>query len=127
MCIARHNVIEVKFAAVKNFAAVLAGILVAFEHIMPGKFDFLLWKPIENQKHNHAGNTDLERNCRDQFMIRRVCRQIAPALEIVRHEIVRLILRNNVGVSGVNQREGAPRRADIHRLPETVEHQDLTV
>jgi hypothetical protein len=94
---------------------------------MPGEFHFLFWKPIENQKHNHTGDTDLERNCRDQFMIRRVCRQITPAFEIMRHEIVRLIGRNNVGVSGINQREGAPRRADIHRLPEAVEHQDLTV
>jgi hypothetical protein len=30
-------------------------------------------------------------------------------------------------VTRVHQRESAARRADVHRLPETVEHQNLTV
>lgn len=125
--ISRHDVIQIEFAAVKNLTAVLAGILVPLEHIVPGKFHFLLWKPIENQKHNHPWDTNLERNRRDHFMVWRVCRQIAPAFEIVSHEIVRLVGRNNLGVSGVHQREGATRRADVHRLPQAVKHQDLTV
>ena len=32
-----------------------------------------------------------------------------------------------MGVSGVNERESPPGRTDVHRLPETVEHQNLTV
>jgi hypothetical protein len=30
-------------------------------------------------------------------------------------------------VACINQREGAPRRADVHRLPQAIEHQNVTV
>jgi hypothetical protein len=125
--ITRYHVIQIEFAAIENLAAVLAGVFVALKHVVPGKFHFLLWKPIENQKHNHPRDANLERNRRDDFVIRRVCRQIAPAFEIVRHEIVRLIGRNNVGMTGIYQREGATRRADVNRLPQAVKHQNLVV
>jgi hypothetical protein len=89
--VARYDVIQIEFATIENLAAVLAGVLVALEHVVPGKFHFLLWKPIENQKHNHPRDTNLERNRRYDFVIRSVCRQVAPAFEIVRHEIVRIV------------------------------------
>ena len=40
---------------------------------------------------------------------------------------MRLVRRDNLGVPLEEQRQGTPRRADVHRLPEAVEHQDLTV
>ena len=89
--IARHDVIEIELAAVKNLAAVLAGVLVALKHVVPGKFHFLLWKPIENQEHNHPRDTNFERNRRDYLVIRSVCRQVTPAFEIMCHEIVRVV------------------------------------
>ena len=89
--IARHDVIEVELAAIEKFAAVLTGVLVALEHVVPGKFHLLLWKPIENQKDNHPRDTNFERNRRDYFVIRRICRQAAPAFEIMRHEIVCIV------------------------------------
>jgi hypothetical protein len=45
----------------------------------------------------------------------------------VRRKIVRVIRRNNLGVPRVYERKGAASRADVHRLPEPVEHQNLTV
>jgi hypothetical protein len=32
-----------------------------------------------------------------------------------------------VGMAGVHQRKRTPGRADVHRLPETVQHQNLTI
>ncbi len=125
--ITRHDVVEIELAAVEKLAAVLAGVLVALEHVVPGKFHFLLRKPIEHQKHNHPWNTNLKRNRRDYFVLWRVCRQIAPAFEIMRHEVVRLVRRNNVSVSRIYQREGATRGTDVNRLPEPVKHQNLIV
>ena len=72
--IARHDVIQIQFAAIKGLAAVLAGILVALEHIVACKLYFLFREPIENQQHNHTGDTNLERNGGDHFMVGRVCR-----------------------------------------------------
>ena len=60
-------------------------------------------------------------------MIGRVRGQIAPAFEVVRRKVVRVIRRNNLGMPCVYERKGAASRADVHRLPEPVEHQNLTV
>lgn len=60
-------------------------------------------------------------------MIGRVARKIAPTLEIMREEVVRVIAGNNMRMAGINEGERATRRTDIHRLPETVKHQNLTV
>ena len=119
--------IEIEIATIENLPAILAGILVALEHIVTRKFHFLLGKSIEDEKHNHPRDTDPKGDCRDQFMVRRVRGQIAPTLEIMRHEIVRLIGRHNVCVSSINERECTTSGADIHRLPEPVEYQNLTV
>ncbi len=109
--IARHDVIEIQLVALKNLAAILAGVFVT----------------LENIQHNHARHADPPRNCRDHFVFRRGHGKIAPTLEIVRHEIVGFIRRNNAGMARVHQRERASRRADVHRLPETIQHQNVTV
>src|SRR5262249_2924198 len=51
--IARHNVIQIEFAAIKHLPAILAGVLVTLENVVTSKFYFLLRKPIENQENNH--------------------------------------------------------------------------
>ena len=60
-------------------------------------------------------------------MLGRVRRKIPPAFEIVSRKVVRVVRRNDLGVPRVYERKGAASRADIHRLPEPVEHQNLTV
>src|SRR6267378_3751652 len=72
--IARHDVIKIEFTPIENLAAVLAGVFVALKNVVTRKFHFLLWKPIENEQHNHPGNTNLKRNRRDYFVIRSICR-----------------------------------------------------
>ena len=119
--------IEIQFAPIKNRPAILAGVLVPLENIVPGKLHFLFRQSIEEQQDDHARHTDLPRNRRDHFVLRRVHGKIAPAIEIVRQEIIRLIRRHDVGMSGINQRERASRRADVHRLPQPVQHQHLII
>ena len=60
--ITRDDVIQIEFATIENLAAVLAGVLVALEHVVASKFHFLLRKPIEHKQHDHPRNLDLERN-----------------------------------------------------------------
>lgn len=125
--VARHDVIQIQVTPIEKFATVLAGVLVALKHVVPGEFYFFLRKPIEHKQHDHPRDPDLERDGRNDFMIGRVRGQIAPAFEIVRRKVVRVIRRNNLGVPCVYERKGAASRADVHRLPEPVEHQNLTV
>lgn len=47
--VSREDVIKIQFVPLKNLAAVLTGVSVALEHIVPGKFDFLLRQPLEKQ------------------------------------------------------------------------------
>ncbi len=125
--IARHDVIEVQLNAIENIAAILAGVLVALENVVPGELHFLLRQPIEEQKNDHARDANLPRNGGYDFVFRRRCREIAPALEIVRQKIVRVIGGNDLGVSSIDERERASRRADVGRLPEAIQHQNLTI
>ena len=119
--------IQIKLATIKELAAVLAGVLVALKHVVSGEFYFLLRKPIEHEQHDHPRDLDLERDGRDHFMIGRVLRQIAPAFEVVREKVVRVIRRNNLGVPRIDEGKGPTGRADVYRLPEPVEYQNLTV
>jgi hypothetical protein len=125
--VAWHDVIQIKVTPIEKFATVLAGVLVSLKHVVSGEFYFLLWKPIEHKQYDHPRDLDLERNGRNHFMIGRLRGQIAPAFEVVRRKVVRVIRRNNLGVPCVYERKGAASRTDIHRLPEPVEHQNLTV
>jgi hypothetical protein len=125
--VAWHDVIQIEVAPIEEFAAVLAGVLVALKHVVSGEFHFFLRKPIEHEQHDHPRDLDLERDGRNHFMIGRVRGQIAPAFEVVRRKVVRVIRRNNLGMPGIYKRKGAASRTDIHRLPEPVEHQNLTV
>ena len=45
--IARNHVVEIQIAAFENLAAILAGVLVALENVVPGKLHLFLWQPIE--------------------------------------------------------------------------------
>ena len=47
--ITRHHVIEIQFAALKNLAAILAGVLVALENIVARELHFLFRETIEKE------------------------------------------------------------------------------
>ncbi len=72
-------------------SAILAGVFVALENVVPGKLHFLFREPIEKEQHNHPRHANPPRNCRDHFVIGRRGGEIAPTLEIVGQEIVCVI------------------------------------
>jgi len=92
-----------------------------------GKFHFLFRQPIEKEQHDHARHANPPRNCRNHFVIGCGDREIAPTLEIVGQEIVCLIRRDDMSVTSIDQGKGASCCSNVDRLPETIQHQDLTV
>ena len=56
--IAREDVIEVELVSLERFPAILAGVRVALEDIVPGKFHFLLRQAVEKEKHDDARHPD---------------------------------------------------------------------
>jgi len=125
--IPRQDVIEIQVGPLKNSAAILAGVLVPLENVVPGELHFLLGQPIEQEQNNHPRHPDLPGNGGDDFVVGRGRGKIAPAIEVVGEKIIGRIGGNDLGVSLVEEREGAAGRADVDRLPEAIEHQDLTI
>ena len=70
----RHDVIQIKVAPIEQMAAVLAGVLIALEHIVTREFHLFLGKPVEHQQHDHPRDTNLERDRGDHLVLRRVRR-----------------------------------------------------
>jgi hypothetical protein len=119
--------IEVQLLALENLATILASVVVALEDIVARKLYFLLRQAIEEQEDNHARDADLPRNRRDHLVLGRGKRNIEPACEIMRREIVFVVGRDNLGMPLVKKGKSTTRRADIDRLPKAIEHQNLTV
>ena len=121
--------IEIQVASLKDVAAILAGIAVPLEDVVPGKFYFLLRKPIEKQEDDDPRNSDLPRDRIHHLMLGRgsVDGKIEPARKVVGREIILQIGRNDLRVALIEQGKGATRRADIDRLPEAIKHEHLSV
>src|SRR5439155_5320611 len=85
---ARHDMIEIQIVALKNLATILTGVLVALEDVVTRELHFLFRETIEKEQHDHAREANLPRNSRYHLVFRRGRGKIAPALKIVRHEIV---------------------------------------
>jgi len=115
-------VIEIQVVPLKNLPAVLAGVLIALENIMPRKFHFLFRQPIKKEQHDHTRHPNLPRNRRDDFVIGRGGGEVAPTIEVMGQEVVFVIGGNHVSMARVNERERTPRRADVDRLPEAIQH-----
>lgn len=125
--IAWQDVIEVQFRSLEYAAAILAGVFVALENVVPGELHFLLRQAVEKQKHDDARHPDLPRDRGHDLMVRSRGGEITPAGKIVRQEIIGRIGRDDLGVALIKERKGAPGGTDVDRLPKAVEHQDLSV
>ena len=58
--IARSDVVKVQILSIKNASAILAGVLIAFEDVVPGEFNFFFRKTIKNHQEDNPGHADLE-------------------------------------------------------------------
>jgi len=121
------DVIEIQIVAVKNFAAVLAGIFVTLENIVPREFDLFLRQAIKQEQHNHARNADFEGNGMHHLRFRFALGKVAPASKVVSEKVVCSVSRDNLGVPLTKQRKGAADGAYVDRLPEPIEHKNLPV
>ncbi len=80
--VAGHDVVEVQILAVEDAAAVLAGVLVAFEDVMPGKFDFLLGQAVIHEEEDDARDADAEGDGVDGFIGGRTVGEVAPFVKV---------------------------------------------
>lgn len=125
--VARDDVIEIQVFAVKDSAAVLAGVFVALEDVMPGEFHFFFRQAIEKQQDDDAWDADFKGDGFDHVLLGFALRKLLPTGEIVSEKVVLSVGVHDLGVPLAKEREGATNGADIHRLPETVEDENLAI
>jgi hypothetical protein len=125
--IAGHHVVEIQVAAVEDTIAVLAGICIALEDVMPCELDLFLRETLEKQKDNNARNANLQADRSSHIRFRIGLGKIFPALEVVCEEVVLLVSRNHLRVALIEEREGSPGRAGIYSLPEAIEHKNRLI
>ena len=94
--------IEIQIVAIEKLAAILAGILVPLENVMPGELHFLFRQSIEQQQDDYAWDTDLPLNRGYHLSLRRLRGKITPTVEIMRQEIICAVGSNNLGMSGID-------------------------
>lgn len=80
--IAGNNMVEVEVFTLEYFAAVLAGISVSLENVVPGEFDFLFRHAVKQAKKNDPGHTDFKRDGLDAFVVRLSLGKTVPLIEV---------------------------------------------
>ena len=120
--VARNHVIQIQVLALKHQPAVLAGVFVALKNVVARELHFLLRQAVIGQKQNDARNANAKRNGVDGFVVRGALGKVAPLAEIKSAERTVVGVDDDLGVPLKKQRKGAPGGANIHSLPQPVQH-----
>jgi len=65
--ITRCHMIQIEILAVKNLAAILAGVFVPFKNVMPRELHLFFRKMIVNQQEDHSRHADAEGDSSHRF------------------------------------------------------------
>ena len=121
------HMIEIEIAPIKNLAAILAGILVALENVVARKLHFLSRHPIEKQEDYDTWDANFQGDGVHHFLARFPGGKIPPALKVMGQEIVFGVSEDDLSMAGAEEGKRTANRADVDRLPETVENENLTI
>jgi hypothetical protein len=110
-------VIQVKVLPVKDFAAILTRILVAFKDVMPGELYFLFRLPIIHEEQDDPGHANSEGNALHGIFTVRIFGNVPPFLKIEGAKRTVGMIEDDLGVPLENEGKSAPSCADVDRLP----------
>lgn len=125
--IARHDVIQIQVFTVKKFAAVLAGIVIALENVVAGELHLFFRHAIEQHQDDHARHPNAKGDRVNAFRVRLFLGKIMPGLEVVGLERAVVRVQHHLSMSLEKQSKSAASGANIDRLPQPVENQNLLV
>jgi hypothetical protein len=119
-------VVEIQVFSVKRFAAVLAGVFVALEDVVAGELHFFARHPVEKDEQNYARNADAPAGCLHHVRVGLALAKIAPAFKVVRRE-ASIIGVHNLRLALAQKRESPAGGADVNRLPQPVQNQNVSI
>lgn len=122
--VARDDVIKIQLRAIANAAAILAGVMIALENVVSGELHLFFGRPTVNEQQNHLWNADFEGNASHRFFFGKRIGDSAPALEVVGLKFL-AARKDDVSMAEKQKCERPFGGADVDRLPQTVEHQDV--
>ncbi len=123
--VAGNHVVEVEPRDVVPLAAILAGVAIPLEDIVPGELDLLAGQAVEEHQEDHLGNADLQADGPHPVILLRA-RSLEPLIEVEGLELLRSG-RHHLGVALIEQNEGPLGRAEVDRLPKPIQHQHAAV
>ena len=122
--ITRDDVIEIEILAVELNSAVLAGVVIALEDIMPRELHFLFGHAIEEKEKDDLGHANLEGDGADDIGPFVAAGKAEPLIE--GHGLERAALGlDDLGMPLIEEHKGALDAADVDGLPETIQHEDV--
>ncbi len=125
--VARDDVVEVQIFPVKNVAAILAGVFVALKNVVAREFHFLLRHPVIHEEQDDARQADAEGHGGDGFILGCGFGNVPPFLKIERAKRAVGIFHHHLGLALKEKRECTAGGADVDRLPEPVQNQNMLV
>ena len=125
--VARNNVVEVEVFSIHGLAAILAGVFVPLVDVLAGELDFFVGGlVVEDEDDDRRDGYSVVDSVNE---LERSVRGAGKVPPLVKGEVAEgaVLLEDGLGVPLVEHADGPASRADIHRLPQPVEHQDVLV
>jgi len=119
--IPRDNVIQIQIPPIFQLPAVLAGIGVPFENVLPSQFNFFLWNPVKEHQYNNSWDADSKADGANRIFAIIILAELSPPMEVEGSKIIPCaITLYNLGMPHIQEAKGSPDRADVHCLPKAV-------
>ena len=103
--------VQVQFAPVKSFAAILAGVLVALEDVVARELYFLFRKPVVAEQQDDARDAQAKGHCGDGFVLGFDLGKVGPLVKVIGVKAAGVIVVHHLRIASEEQAQRAPHRA----------------
>lgn len=114
--------IQIQILAFKCPPAVLAGVAISFEDIMPREFDFFFGKAVKNEQDDDPRHADLERDGANEFLTGSLLGEAFPLREVESTESSVTRFEDDLRAAFEEQSQSSSRRANVDGLPQPVQN-----
>jgi hypothetical protein len=120
--IPRDNVIQIQIPPIFQLPAVLAGIGVPFEDVLPSQFNLFFRNPVKKHQYNNPWNADPKADGANRILTLIVLAELLPPMEIEGPKIIPCTIPlNHLGMPHIQEAKGPTDGADVHCLPKAVQ------